>query len=203
MVEGSSQPQDATRFIETTRGLLSYQQLAPLLAERVLKVQQDIEDEAFASNPLNEGLILILHKSICHDLVPEWAGRWRSVQLAVGEHQPPPAHEVPMRMRDYFLDLQARLTAGGDQIGEDLLETLAFAEGRLLFIHPFHDFNGRVTRVFLWELLRRNSLPPVDLAPAAAGEREEYLSALRRADKQDWKPLKEIWRKRFESANLG
>jgi len=41
----------------------------------------------------------------------------------------------------------------------------AFAEGRLLFVHPFPDFNGRATRLLLAEILRRQELPPVELAP--------------------------------------
>ncbi|MBU6402062.1 MAG: hypothetical protein KGS61_17225 [Verrucomicrobia bacterium] len=38
-----TRPERATRFLETTRGVLSYSQLAPLLAERVVAVQGDIE----------------------------------------------------------------------------------------------------------------------------------------------------------------
>ena len=38
MAEDSTQPPHAIRFIETTQGVLSYSRLAPLLAERVLKV---------------------------------------------------------------------------------------------------------------------------------------------------------------------
>ncbi len=58
MAEDSTQPPHATRFIETTRGVLSYSQLAPLLAERVLKIQQDIAAELFAGRPLDESLVL-------------------------------------------------------------------------------------------------------------------------------------------------
>ena len=35
----AARPDRATRFIETTRGVLSYSELAPLLAERVLRVE--------------------------------------------------------------------------------------------------------------------------------------------------------------------
>lgn len=90
MAEDSTQPPHATRFIETTRGVLSYAQLAPLLAERVLKVQQDIEDELFASRPLDEFLLLDFHRGICSDLTPGWAGRFRDADVRVGEHHPPP-----------------------------------------------------------------------------------------------------------------
>ena len=45
MAADTSLPGGATRYIQTTRGLLSYSQLAPLLAERVLRVERDIARE--------------------------------------------------------------------------------------------------------------------------------------------------------------
>src|SRR5947207_1095437 len=44
-------PDRSTRFIETTRGLLSYSQLAPLLAERVLRHETAPYPPEFASRP--------------------------------------------------------------------------------------------------------------------------------------------------------
>jgi CRISPR-associated endonuclease/helicase Cas3 len=196
MAEGSTQPPHATRFVETTRGILSYAQLAPLLAERVLKVQADIEDGNFAAQSLGESLLLDLHRGICGDLTPDWAGRFRTSEVKVGQHSPPPPHQVPMLIRDYFADLNARLTPPpADSL---LIEALAFAEGRLLSIHPFPDFNGRVTRLLLVELLRRLDLPPVELAPTDASATTQYLSALRAADGLNWQPLIEFWKKRLE-----
>jgi CRISPR-associated endonuclease/helicase Cas3 len=153
MAEDSTQPPDATRFIETTRGILSYAQLAPLLAERVLRIQEDIEDEVYAPRILEEALLLDFHLRICGDLMPDWAGRFRTSEVKVGQHSPPPSHQVPILMRDYFADLNARLQLGAPEETDILLESLAFAEGRLLYIHPFPDFNGRVTRLLLSELL--------------------------------------------------
>ncbi len=198
MAEGSTQPPHATRFVETTRDILSYSQLAPLLAERVLRTQEDIEEGFFSAKPLDESLLCQLHQAICGDLIPEWAGRLRAREVKVGEHQPPAAHQIPILLRNYFADLNARLeaiTAPDDPL---LLETLAFAEGQLLSIHPFPDFNGRVTRLFLAELLRHLDLPLVELAPETDEVRRIYIRALRAADQLDWKPLAEFWRQRLE-----
>jgi CRISPR-associated endonuclease/helicase Cas3 len=79
-------------------------------------------------------------------LVPEWAGRWRDAEVRVGEHHPPPPYRVPMLIRDYGEDLRVRMENATGHLDSLLLETLSFAEGRLLSIHPFTDFNGRVTR---------------------------------------------------------
>lgn len=198
MAEDSTQPPHATRFVETTRGILSYAQLAPLLAERVLRVLQDIEDGIFAPRPLNESLLLDLHNNICSDLTPDWAGRFRNTGVKVGQHSPPLPHQVPLLVRDYFADLNVRLaelSAGKEAL---LLETLAFAEGRLLFVHPFTDFNGRATRLLLAEILRRQELPPVELAPENEADRRSYIEALGAADKLNWTPLTKLWQKRLE-----
>jgi CRISPR-associated endonuclease/helicase Cas3 len=200
MAEDSTQPPHATRFIETTRGILSYAQLAPLLAERVLQVQQDITDSVYAARELDEPLLLDLHRGVCGDLTPGWAGRFRDAEVRVGEHHPPPPYRVPQLMRDYFADLNARIQSLPDASEPLLLELLAFAEGRLLSIHPFADFNGRVTRLFLAELLRRLELPDVELAPEERAKRARYLASLRAADQLMWQPLIEIWQARLAAS---
>ena len=105
---------------------------------------------------------------------------------------------MPVLVRDYGEDLRVRLENASGHLDELLLETLAFAEGRLLSIHPFTDFNGRVTRLFLRELLRRLELPPVDLVPTDAAGETAYFAALRAGDERQWHPLMQIWEQRFE-----
>ncbi len=190
----------ATRYLETSRGILSYQELAPLLAEKVAAAEAAIYHGGFANRAFDESMLLDLHRGLCGELVPEWAGRWRAVDIRVGHLQPPLPHDVPLRMRDYCLDLQARWDEAASGASELTLEFLAFAEGRFLAIHPFHDFNGRTIRVFLVELLRRLDLPRVVLAPTVARERASYFAALEAADCRDWQPLVGIWRRRLANA---
>lgn len=196
MADHSTSPGHATRSLETTRGVLTYAQLAPLLAERVLAVEQRIATGDFSSVSFDGDFLRHLHALIAGDLVPAWAGHWRTVAVQVGAHQPPAPHEVPVLVRLYTDDLTARLVHLDES---SLLETLAFAEGRLLSIHPFLDFNGRVTRLWLRELLRRLDLPPVDLVPVNPADLPVYLAALRAGDTLDWQPLARIWQARLES----
>ncbi len=77
-----------------------------------------------------------------------------------------------------------------------MIDDLTFAEGRLLHIHPFEDFNGRVTRLLLIELTCRLDLPEVDPA-VSREERSRYFPALRAYDRGDPQPLAGIWRHRF------
>ena len=195
MADETPLPDASTRWLETSRGVIRYSELAPLLAERVLRVQQGIEAEANADHALDEDLQRALHRDFCGDFVPQWAGRWRTISVTVGTHEPPAPHLVPMELRNYMLDLQARLAA--TPAVDDWPEHLAFAEGCLLSIHPFADFNGRVTRLWLWELLRRLDLPPVELSAAEPAAVQAYLAALRAGDGRDYRPLAQIWRLRL------
>ena len=197
MADSTTPSSSATRWIETSRGILSYAQLAPLLAERVLRLQERIEEGEFDTARLDEDLLRLLHGEFCGELTPEFAGRWRSIAVRVGTHEPPLPHEVPMKMRDYALDLAARLDAVSGP--EDLPEVLAFAEGRLLSVHPFADFNGRLTRLWLWELLRRLGMPPVALVPEPH-DLAAYLAALRAGDADDYRVLTMLWKERIAHA---
>lgn len=96
-----------------------------------------------------------------------------------------------------MLDLQARIETLPLVADDQLLESLAFAEGRLLSIHPFTDFNGRTTRVFIDWLTRRLQLPDVDPTPDAGAATDRYLVALHAADSHHWHPLMAIWRERL------
>ena len=189
-------PHSATRYIETSVGILSYQELAPLLAERVAATELAISNRSFADLPIHD-LLLDLHRRICVDLTPDMAGRWRLRDVRVGEHQAPPHWQVPMLMHNYAADLEARLVGLDDNSGEQLIDALAFAEGRLLHIHPFEDFNGRVSRLFLVELLYRLNLPVIDPAASSTEETKRYFTALRAYDRHGPRLLAAIWRRRF------
>ena len=194
---GTRAPAHSTRYLETALGILSYADLAPHLAGRVRVIEAQIESGDFDARPLNDTLILDLHKTLCGDLVPHLTG-WRQHDVQVGPHTPPAHYKVPALMQDYGQDVEARLSQF-PFIDEILLENLAFAEGRLLSIHPFSDLNGRVTRLVLRLLLRRLDLPAVDLVPDPAGL-DAYLAALRAADAKNWRPLMDCWRLRLEAA---
>lgn len=60
------------------------------------------------------------------------------------------------------------------------------------------DFNGRVTRLWLREVLHRARLPQVILTAAGEASRTQYFAALEAADRLDWQPLSVIWQRRFE-----
>lgn len=203
---GTRAPTAATRYLETSQGNLSYSDLAPLLGARLVEIEQDIQTGLFGDSAFDEYLIERMHRDLCGALVPKFVG-WRRINVIVGAHEPPDFTQVPVAMREYVRDLNARIEHLPEIQCQDttydqrLLETLAFAEGRLLCIHPFADFNGRATRLFLFFVLRRLGLPSMDLVPPRE-EAATYLSALAAGDSGNLNPLIDIWRDRLLRLSL-
>jgi CRISPR-associated protein Csx17 len=195
--EGATRaPDDATRHFDTAQGRLSYAELAERLAEPLQNLDLRIRASEFAQRPLDEVLLLDFHRELSGELFPDDAGRFRTSAVHVGAHEPPDATWVPGLVRDYTANLaeQLRHVATAE---ERIIELLAYAEGELLTIHPFRDLNGRISRLWLLELLTRLGLPAVDIAPPAGTFRSRYLAALAAWDRRDRAPLQALWRERL------
>src|SRR4030042_2248329 len=191
----------STRYIESTLGIKSYSELAPYLAKEVERVMASLLDKSPDELKITPDFICGFHKDAFEGRFPSWAGGYRGRNVKVGDYEPPPYYEVPVLMRGFCDDLEFRLSSlvAKPPAPAKLIEALAFAEGRLLSIHPFRDFTGRVTRLLLFSLLCRFDMPPVKLVPDEqdSSETNEYLNAVAEADRMDWQPLTEIWRKRL------
>jgi Fic family protein len=142
-----------------------------------------------------------LHKDVAGSLFPEWAGRFRDVNVQVGSHTPPPFCEVPVYVRLYCDDLATRLSnIIKEKDAGEIVGLLAWADWRFQWIHPFKDFNGRVGRILLSAILFKLKLPPTETASVEPNERRRYLDALRSADSGDMTPLIQIWMERISAA---
>jgi Alw26I/Eco31I/Esp3I family type II restriction m6 adenine DNA methyltransferase len=190
----STRPVDSTRYFETAQGTLSYSAVNEILAVSVTKSIEAVITLTPDEIHFTPEWICKLHDDIAGSLFPEWAGRFRDVNVVVGTHTPPPYFEVPIHVRQYCDDLAARLSfAAKEQKIETFAETLAFADWRFQWIHPFRDFNGRAGRILLSAVLFKLKLPPAETAEVEPEEKEKYLSSLRAADNGDLSMLSEIW----------
>lgn len=197
----STRPIDSTRYCETAQGTKTYSEIAEIVAVSVTKTIESIVEQAPEDIHVTPEWICKLHYDIASALFPDWAGHFRLVNVKVGTHSPPSFYEVPVHMRLYCDDLAVRLSS--NFIDKDIAkfaETLAFADGRFQWIHPFKDFNGRVGRIILTALLYKLKLPPAETASPGTKERESYLEALRIADAGDFSLLTEIWIERLSKA---
>jgi Fic-DOC domain mobile mystery protein B len=81
-----------------------------------------------------------------------------------------------------------------EQSGVDVFEQALLLHHKAVWIHPFHDGNGRWARLLADILLhmRGHSVPvwPADLVGTTSPARAQYLAAIKAADDGDYEPLK-------------
>ena len=171
-------------------------ELSDYIAPNLLHLLDDIAQGKYSDRLFDEELIKKFHYEIIKDIMPEIAGKWRKVRVQVGNWIPPEPYEVPALMREYVANMKARLESSGSL--ELQIETLAYAEGEFLHIHPFQDFNGRTIRTVLLELMIRFNLPPVDTSVSRKSLRfKQYQNALAEYDNGRIASLVEFWKSRF------
>lgn len=127
-----------------------------------------------------------LHRRM-FDAVWRWAGSYRRTDANVGL----PWFEIPVSVEDLIRDLSAQ--AGSSGLSAD--EVAVRFHHRLVSIHPFPNGNGRHARLAADVLVETLGGVRFDWGAGAelsnAGRvRDEYLVALRRADREgDFAPL--------------
>lgn len=94
---------------------------------------------------LNEREVLSIHNLILRGIIPEDAGKYRSVQVMIkgSAHMPPQPFLVAKAMEDYFIwFLENKNKMHPIILAAEMHE-------RLVTIHPFIDGNGRTSRLVM------------------------------------------------------
>lgn len=107
-------------------------------------------------------------------------GEWRSKEVVVGRHHPPPADDLPSLMRQ-FCDIYHPSRHRGDK---KTIATMC-AHHRFAWIHPFADGNGRVARLLTDTTLNAIGLDSSGvwcLSRGLARASDRYKELLERAD---------------------
>ncbi|MFA5946076.1 MAG: Fic family protein [Patescibacteria group bacterium] len=81
-----------------------------------------------------------------------------------------------------------------------LIELLAWAHHRFLWIHPFQDYNGRMGRLLVNMVLLNFDLPPVELRVETPARRRKYVSVLQSADAGDFRALEKLFSEAIQEA---
>lgn len=117
--------------------------------------------------------------------------------MTVGKYEPPHYSRIPELVKNLCEDLKERLKhlplpKNQEQFLTEVISLLAWFQHRLVWIHPFRDYNGRVARL-LTNLLALNLGLPLLIIKADTGkDREAYIKAMKAADKNDYSKLESI-----------
>ena len=149
-------------------------------------------DECFRQSPnmpINNVFILELHKIISEVLSPSKEGsntpgcyRTTNVEIRNSEHTPPMNIQVPEYMDELISFINAPDTL------QKILLKVAIAHHRFVWIHPFDNGNGRMSRILTYAMLKQAKFDKISLLNPAAVfciKRSEYFDKLTRADNGD------------------
>lgn len=122
-----------------------------------------------------------------HASPEEGPGNWRRHEIEPFPEgmRPPPFPAIDHLMADWVAEVNALVTSNDTP----LPDRLASLHNTFERIHPFLDGNGRTGRLLLNLVLVRLGYPP---AIIFKGDRTRYLTAMRKADAEDFGPLGEL-----------
>jgi len=127
----------------------------------------------------------------------EWAGKYRSVEMAKAGFHWPPAFRVPANMQAFENGLLRQDTPCRPGPVQEVTERIARVHADLLLIHPFRDGNGRLARWLADLMAMQAGFPPLDYRFSGRGSRRtraEYLAAVKLGYLADYAPLADFFR---------
>jgi Fic family protein len=121
---------------------------------------------------IDERMVLKLHLIEMEGVLSD-AGRYRSVNVRVGNYFPPVFSEVPQKMIEFF--------AWYEQVRKMLhpFELAALVHLKFVKIHPFRDGNGRISRLLMNFVLLKNGYPLLNIFDS---EKMLYYLVLKKVD---------------------
>ena len=134
-------------------------------------------------------LILQIHKIIFTELY-DWAGKYRSTQVVVGQLIPPAPKNIPYLFYQFINNLNYKLVVANTEA--DYLDLLVFSHYEFVRIYPFNNGNGRTGRLLMNLICLKIGYQPLKLYKKQGDDRAVYISAMREADKGDFEPLKKL-----------
>ena len=193
----STKPKSATNFKETDFGILPRSEIVKLEAEGIKIAQQYIIKLSNLKTQITPEVILDIHKAGFGFIFPDWAGKFRTIDVTVGNYEPPHYSKIPELVKNLCDDLAERLKHLPSPQNEEvflseLISLLAWFQHRFVWIHPFRDYNGRVARLLTNLLLLNLGFPILTIKAETGKDRDKYVKAMKAADNYDLSKLESL-----------
>lgn len=139
--------------------------------------------------PFTLSWVIKLHREMFGD-VWAWAGKIRKTQKNIGLELEP--YQIEPALVDLLKDLLAWKNSG-----LDLIEQAVLLHHKAVQIHPFDNGNGRWARLLANIWLKQNNgpltlWPDKDMFEGKSNIRDEYIKAVKSADKGNYDELLEL-----------
>ncbi len=196
-MKSSTKPKSATSYKDTSLGILPREEVIELEKYGVKKALEYVGRLSEKGTLITPQVILDIHKEGFGSIFPDWAGKYRTIEVTVGEYIPPLSHEIPALIKNLTDDLSERSKyipspESQEEFLVEVISLLARFQNRFVWIHPFQDYNGRAARLLTNLLALNFGLPLFEIQADTEKDRDAYITAMKLADKQDYTKLEKL-----------
>lgn len=193
----STKPKGETSYKETAFGTLSRAKVVQLENKGIVKAQKYILRLSNSKTKITSKVIRDIHKEGFGFIFPDWAGKFRTIEVTVGDFEPPHYNKISELIRNFCDDLETRLehipsSSNEERFLLEVITLLAWFQHHLVWIHPFNDYNGRVARLATNLLALNLGLPIITIKAETGKDRENYIDAMKMADNHDLSKLEKL-----------
>ena len=190
------QNSDETSYKSTKQGILPRSQIV-LMETRATKIGfQKLETIAKSNTSITLELILSIHKLCFSEILEQDAGVFRAIQVTYSGKEAPFYTKVRELIKVLIDDTEYAVSKLPSPKSDDYLsrfiEILAHFQHRFVYIHPFVDYNGRMSRMFTNYLLMRSNFPIIEINVNRKDARIKYIQSLQKADEGDYTALEHM-----------
>lgn len=134
-----------------------------------------LKEFSTAKAPITSELLKRAHKEIFGGLF-EWAGEWRTVNIAKEQMKWPPPMFLEQNMQQLEKDVLSKYPAATLKTDAEFAQSLAVIQGEFLAVHPFREGNARTIKLCTNLLAVQTGRPLLAYDKTADG-REAYIQA--------------------------
>ncbi|MBI2314760.1 Fic family protein [Candidatus Daviesbacteria bacterium] len=201
----TTKPKGSTSFKETAFGILPRSKIIPLEAEGIKKALQYIIKLSEKKIKITPELIQDIHKVGFGFIFPDWTGKFRTVDVTVGDYEPPHYSKIAVLVKNLCDDLEERLKhipsiKDEEQFLAEVISLLAWFQHQFVWIHPFKDYNGRIARLLTNLLVLNYGLPALEIKAETGQDRQRYIKAMKAADDHDPSKLESLLAKALKES---
>lgn len=185
-----------TSWKETKFGILPRSKVIELEIQGTKKGLVSLQQIAVNGKPLSIALIKKIHQECFGDILQDRAGVFRTTQVEYSGKETPHFSKIHEMMQNLVNDIEHEIKQLPpkelDEYVKTIVELLALFQHRFVVIHPFLDYNGRMSRMFTNYLLMREQLPAIEISVTTKLLRKKYIQSLQKADNGEYQVLENI-----------
>ena len=193
---GKKKISSETSWKETKFGILPRSRVIQLEIQGTQKGLLLLQQIAINKEPLSIEFIKKTHKDCFGDILQNLAGTFRAIQVEYSGKEAPHFSKIHEMMQNLADDIEHALKLLPAKVSDvyitDMAGLLALFQHRFVVIHPFVDYNGRMSRMFTNYILMREELPTIEIPVTTNKLRKKYIQALQKADEGNYQALQDI-----------